>query len=147
MNDTAFLSVRVPEKTKRLIKETAASKGMSIQSLVRELLDDLIEQEARAEPSLAEIINQIREHKNNLLQFGVKHVDLFGSIVRNEAGRHSDIDIAVEFKKPRDLSLHQFATLQGVFENILSRKVDLSERRTLKPEVKREFDRDAIRVF
>jgi len=147
MNDTAFLSVRVPEKTKRVVKEIAASRGTTIQRMVRKLVDDLIEQEARANPSLAEIIGLLRDRKASLRKSCVEHLDIFGSIARNEADKDSDIDIAVEFKRESDVSLSQFASLQDTLGKILNRKVDLSERRTLKPEVKREFDRDAIRVF
>ena len=71
----------------------------------------------------------------------------FGSVVRNESDEESDIDIAIEFKHREGLSLTRFASLRQEFETILGHKVDLCERGKLKREVKRGFDRDAIRVF
>lgn len=147
MNELTFLSVRIPEKTKRLVKGIAASKGTTVQSLIRQLVDDLIDQEARAHPSLAEIINKLRDERERLEKLGVAHVDLFGSVVRNEADKDSDIDVAIEFKRTKGMSLSRFASLQNEFENILKAKVDLSERRKLKENVKHGLNRDAIRVF
>ncbi|NQU60264.1 MAG: nucleotidyltransferase domain-containing protein [Rhodospirillales bacterium] len=147
MGDPVLLAVRVPEETKRLVKEIAARKGTTVQKLVGELVDELIEQEARARPSLAKIINKLRDKKGNLEKLGVAHIDLFGSVVRNEAGKDSDIDVAIEFKQRKGMSLSRFASLQKEFESILKAKVDLSERQRLKQNVQRALKRDAIRVF
>ena len=147
MKELAFLSVRVPDETKRLVKEIAASKGVTIQKLVGRLVDDFIEEETRAPPSLAKIINALRNERKRLENNGVAHIDLFGSVVRNDADRESDIDIAIEFKQRKGLSLTRFVSLRRELENILGHKVDLSERKTLKREIKRGFDQDAIRVF
>ncbi len=147
MNELTFLSVRIPEETKRLVKGIAASRGVTVQSLIRQLVDDLIDQEARAHPSLTEIINKLRDNREMLEKLGVAHVDLFGSVVRNEADKDSDIDVAVEFRQRKGMSLSRFASLQNEFKNILKAKVDLSERRELKQDVKHELKRDAIRVF
>jgi len=147
MNELTFLSARVPKETKRLVKEIAASRGTTVQELIRQLVVDLIDQEARARPSLAEIINKLRNEREHLEKLGVSHVDLFGSVVRNEANKDSDIDVVIEFKKRKGMSLSRFSSLQNEFEKILRTKVDLSERQSLKQNVKLGLDRDAIRVF
>lgn len=147
MNEMAFLSVRIPDETKRLIKEIAASKGTTIQNLIGQLVDDFIERETHVRPSLTEMINTLRNERKRFENLDVAHIDLFGSVVRNEANKESDIDIAIEFKQRKGLSLSQFASLQREFENTLGHKVDLSERNKLKREVKRGLLRDAIRVF
>ena len=147
MKESAFLSVRVPDETKRLVKEIAASKGVTIQSLIRRLVGDLIEEETRARPSLSETVNTLRDERKRLEKNGVAHIDLFGSVVRSESDEESDIDIAIEFKDRAGLSLTRFASLQQELETILGHKVDLCERGKLKREVKRGFNRDAIRVF
>lgn len=147
MSELVLLAVRIPRETKRLVKEIAANKGTTVQKLIGQLVDELIEQETRARPSLAEIINTLRSTKERLQKLGVAHIDLFGSVVRNEADKKSDIDVAIEFKQRKSMSLSHFASLQKQFENILRHKVDLSERKTLKKEVKRGLYRDAIRVF
>ena len=53
MDDFAFLSVRVPRESRRLIKQIAALKGTSVQDLVGGLVDDFVERETRVAPSLA----------------------------------------------------------------------------------------------
>ena len=147
MSELVLLAVRIPRETKRLVKEIAASKGRTVQKLIGQLVDEFIEREIRARPSLAEIVNTLRIEKERLQELGVAHIDLFGSVVRNEADKKSDIDVAIEFKKRKNMSLSHFSSLQKELENILRHKVDMSERKTLKRGVKLEFDRDAIRVF
>jgi predicted nucleotidyltransferase len=147
MDDVAFLSVRVPSETKRFIKQIAARKGASVQDVIGGLVDDFIERESRARPSLAEAVSRLRGAKAGLRKHGVAHIDLFGSIVRNEADSESDIDVVVEFKQRRGMSLSKFASLRTKLEDILGYEVDLAENKSLRPEVKRAFQRDALRVF
>ena len=120
---------------------------MSIQDLVGGLIDEFLERETRAVPSLANIINVLRENKDHLNSLGISHLDLFGSITRGDAGRGSDIDIAVEFKDKREMSLSKFAALKINISEILNWDIDPAERQKLLPEIRRAFDRDAIKVF
>tara|TARA_B100000315_G_scaffold71934_1_gene65537 strand:- start:2082 stop:2525 length:444 start_codon:yes stop_codon:yes gene_type:complete len=147
MDDYSFLSVRIPDGKKRLVKEIAARKKKSIQELVGDLIDDFLERENTAVPSLAATINDLRGQKERFEDLGVIHMDLFGSIARNEAQSDSDIDIAVEFEQKSEMTLSKFASLQAEICEILNREIDLSERKKLMPEIKRGFDMDAIRVF
>lgn len=147
MVDVAFLSVRVPSETKRLVKEIAARRGESVQDIVGGLVDDFIERESRARPSLAEAVNRLRGAKSGLRGLGVAHIDLFGSIVRDQAHGASDIDLVVEFTERRGMSLSKFASLRNRLEDILGYEIDLAESKALRPEVRREFKRDALRVF
>lgn len=43
------------------------------------------------------IFDIIRQHRKELRKYGVKRVGLFGSFVRGEENKSSDIDIIVEF--------------------------------------------------
>ena len=147
IDDIAFLSLRVPAETKRFIKQIAARKGTSVQDLIGGLVDDFIERENRAKPSLAHAVNHLRAAKAGLRELGVAHIDLFGSIVRDEAHGGSDIDLVVEFKQRRGMSLSKFASLRSKLEDILGPEIDLVENQSLRPEVRREFKRDALRVF
>ena len=147
MDDFSFLSVRIPDRKKRLVKEIAARRKLSIQDLVGDLIDGFLEQEIGAVPSLAETIKSLRDHKERLRGLGVAHMDLFGSITRNEAGKDSDIDVAVEFRKKSEMTLSKFASLRTEISEILNRDIDLSERQNLMPEVRRGFEAEAIRVF
>ena len=44
-----------------------------------------------------EIIEKLREHRDTLKKYGVKRIGLFGSYIRDEQKRKSDIDLVVEF--------------------------------------------------
>ncbi len=79
--------------------------------------------------------SHIEEVKNKILpilqNYGVKRAGLFGSCVRNEMMKDSDIDILVEIEK--DISLLDFVGLKLEIEDVLKRKVDLVEYNTIKP--------------
>lgn len=77
-------------------------------------------------------INRIKQKILPILQeYRVKRVALFGSCVRGEMGKNSDIDILVDIKS--DISLLDFIGLKQKIEETLGRKVDLVEYDTLKP--------------
>ena len=48
-----------------------------------------------------QIINLIVQNKKFISQFGAERIGLFGSFVRNEQTKESDIDLLVEFKKDK----------------------------------------------
>lgn len=50
-----------------------------------------------------EILSLLADHKKELLNYGVLEIGLFGSYVRDEATKESDIDLLVDISK--DLSL------------------------------------------
>ena len=71
-------------------------------------------------------------------------LSLFGSVARDEARPDSDIDLLVEFSQP--VGLFQFIELQQKLEALLENKVDLGTPRSLKPRLKEQVLREAIRV-
>ncbi|MCL4416128.1 MAG: nucleotidyltransferase domain-containing protein [Actinobacteria bacterium] len=77
-----------------------------------------------------EVIKKLRENRDNLKKFGVKRVGLFGSFVRGNQRKESDIDLVVEF----DLSLFgkdfeglfdAFMDLSTYLEDLFKKKVDI----------------------
>jgi len=72
-----------------------------------------------------------------LKRYGVKRAAVFGSFVRGESKKKSDIDILVEIEK--DISLFDFIGLKLEIEEVLGRKVDLVEYSTIKPAIKAEI--------
>ncbi len=76
--------------------------------------------------------NELKEKIRPITKrYGVKKVALFGSLVRGEMGKDSDIDILVEIES--DISLLDFVGLKIEIEEALGRKVDLVEYCTIKP--------------
>jgi len=65
-----------------------------------------------------EVLEIIEMHREQLETMGVKSLDLFGSVARNEAREDSDVDFFVEFNRP-----------VGLFEFI---KVKLPNRRYIR---------------
>jgi predicted nucleotidyltransferase len=57
-------------------------------------------------------------------RFGVKRMGLFGSIVRDEAGDQSDIDILVELD-PEKISYRKYLDLEFFLQSLFPRKVEI----------------------
>ena len=71
-----------------------------------------------------ELINLLQVHRQSILQFGVKQIGLFGSFVRNEAGKDSDIDFFIEFY-PEQKTFKNFMRLADMLEEITGRKIEI----------------------
>ncbi len=67
-------------------------------------------------------------------KYRVKSIGLFGSCVRGEERKESDIDILIEFEKP--IGLFKFMELEEYLSQKLGRKVDLVEKDALKERIK-----------
>lgn len=81
-----------------------------------------------------EIIDIIRQSRPEIeARYGVKRLGLFGSFVRGQAGRRSDIDILVSFR--RDIDLFEFLDLKDFLQKRLDHKVDLVMESALKPNI------------
>lgn len=75
-------------------------------------------------------------------EYGVKKAALFGSFVRREMKKNSDIDVLVEIEA--DISLLDFIELKQKLEETLGRKVDLVEYDTLKPFIKENILKEQV---
>jgi len=92
-----------------------------------------------------EVLRILREQRVNLAErHHVALLSLFGSVARDEALADSDDDLLVDFKRP--VGLFEFIGLQQRLETILDCKVDLGTPRFLKPRLKEQVLREAIRV-
>ena len=68
-------------------------------------------------------IEILRNHEQEIKRrFAVRRIGLFGSFVRGEETKESDIDILVEFEDP---TFRNFMNLAFYLEDIFSRRVDL----------------------
>jgi Predicted nucleotidyltransferases len=66
-------------------------------------------------------------------RFHVRYLGLFGSYVRGNPRRGSDLDVLVEFAE--EPSLFRFIELEDHLSSLLSVKVDLVMKETLKPRI------------
>ena len=80
-----------------------------------------------------------------LRKHGVKKAGLFGSLVRGEVHKRSDIDILV--KIDTDISLLDFVGIKQELEEVLKRKVDLLEYDAVKPGLRRKIQQEEIAIL
>lgn len=84
--------------------------------------------------SKQDILEIIRQTRPELAErFGVERLGLFGSYVREEEKRRSDIDLLVSFR--RDIDLFEFLDLKEFLQERLHHKVDLVMDSALKPAI------------
>jgi predicted nucleotidyltransferase len=145
--DTAFLSARLPRQLRHRLKAVAAKRGVSLQSLMSEALEAFLRREESEPPSLAEIVAKLRQHAPELRTRGVRHLYVFGSVARGDARVDSDVDVAIDIDPSSDFSLITLGSVTADVEQWLDRGVDLGERAMLRPSLRAEFERDAVRVF
>jgi predicted nucleotidyltransferase len=81
-----------------------------------------------------EVVEIIRNNKSEIeMRFGVHRLGLFGSYVRDQQRKRSDVDLLVSFN--RDIDLFDFVDLREFLENKLHAKVDLVMESALKPAI------------
>jgi predicted nucleotidyltransferase len=144
---SAYLSARVSPIKKQAIRRIAASQGITVQELVNRLVDEFVAKAERRPPLLAEVVQRLRAHHQELRRRGVRALFVFGSVARGGATPASDIDLAVVFAPAARVSLVSLGSLKAYLEQVLGWPVDLGERGSLRPEARAAFDREAVRVF
>ena len=77
-------------------------------------------------------------------EYHVSTLEVFGSYVRHEQRRNSDLDILVTFSQPP--SLLKFIRLENELSDELGVKVDLVMKDSLKPHIGQQILREAIPV-
>ena len=92
-----------------------------------------------------EIKATIKNSKEELREkFKVKEIGIFGSFVRKENKKKSDVDILVEFEEGADL--FDLIDLGFFLEKKLKRKVDVVSKRTLRKEIKKTVLRELVNL-
>jgi hypothetical protein len=82
------------------------------------------------------IIKTINSNKEQIKQFGVKKIGLFGSYSRNEHNhKSSDVDILVKFQSGKK-TFDNYMGLKLFLETVFHIKVDLVTTEALKREIK-----------
>lgn len=82
-----------------------------------------------------EIIAILKERRSDLIQtFHIPRIGLFGSVIRDEAGPGSDIDILGDFRD--DASLFDHSGLKIYLERIFGESVDVVPERAIRAELR-----------
>jgi uncharacterized protein len=93
----------------------------------------------------AEVLTILETHQEMLKTLGVKTLDLFGSVARDEARPDSDVDFLVEFAI--EATLFDLFRVQHYLEDILGCKVDLGTRSALRQHLREPVLQEAVRAF
>ncbi len=92
---------------------------------------------------LTAIKKMIVQHKPILkAKYSVKEIAIFGSYVRGENRKTSDVDILVDFSKT--ISFFQFIELEQYLKKIVGKKVDLVSKGALKPIIGKYILKEAV---
>jgi uncharacterized protein len=87
----------------------------------------------------------LKEHKTEVVQkYRVTEMGIFGSFVRGEQKKGSDIDILVDFSEIPDLL--KFIELERYLKKLLKKKVDLVDKQGIRPQLRDIIIKEVIYV-
>ncbi len=89
----------------------------------------------------------LKEHKAEVVQkYRVREIGIFGSFVRGEQKKKSDIDILVEFS-PRDIpGFIRLGEMERYFQRLLRKKVDVVIKSGIRPELKKGILKEVVYI-
>ncbi|MBE0426378.1 MAG: nucleotidyltransferase family protein [Nitrospirae bacterium] len=95
--------------------------------------------------TLNEIKKTLKKHKAEVVRdYNVKEIGIFGSVVRGEQKKRSDIDILVEYSELPDLL--KLIELENKLQKLLRKKVDLIEKSGLRAELKDKILNEVVYI-
>jgi predicted nucleotidyltransferase len=98
-----------------------------------------------------DILAALRAHESELRAAGVASLSLFGSAARGDARETSDVDVLVRLKPdPARNGFAYFGFMEELahrLEAIVHRRVDVIAEPVLKPDLRREVERDRVVAF
>ena len=94
-----------------------------------------------------EALRRLNRSREKLRTHHVRHIAVFGSTARNEAGPHSDVDILVEFEPGAPVGLFAYVRLLDFLTNVMDSRIDLATAGALRPAMRDEIVAEAVRAF
>ncbi|HAK88603.1 MAG: nucleotidyltransferase [Nitrospirae bacterium GWC2_46_6] len=95
--------------------------------------------------TLEEVKEILKEHKAEVREkYKVMEIGIFGSFVRGEQKKRSDIDILVEYSELPDLL--KLIELENRLRKLLKRKVDLIEKSGIRTELKETILKEVVYI-
>lgn len=80
-------------------------------------------------------------------RWGVAELAFFGSVLRDDFGPTSDVDVMVEFKPGTEIGLMALSRMQRELASVVGRPVDLVTKSGLKPRIREAVLASAEVVF
>lgn len=98
-----------------------------------------------AQQKLQRYIDILRHQLPHLrTKYHVRYLGVFGSYVRGNAGKTSDLDVLIDFTEAP--SLFEFIQLESHLSSLLGIKVDLVMKSTLKPLIGQYILREVVNL-
>ena len=95
--------------------------------------------------TLEEIKEILKKQKPAIrTKYGVKEIGIFGSYVRGEQKKKSDVDVLVEFEKP--ISLLKLVNLENFLADLIETKVDVVPKEDIRYELKERILKEVVYV-
>jgi hypothetical protein len=95
--------------------------------------------------SVEEVKAILKEHKAEVVQrYRVREIGIFGSFVRGEQKRRSDVDILVDYEGVPDL--FEFINLERYLQRLLRKKVDLVRKAAIRKELKGRILKEVVYI-
>jgi uncharacterized protein len=95
--------------------------------------------------SFDEVRMILEKNKSNLAgRYGISRIGIFGSFVRGEQRKRSDVDLLVEFEEVPGLL--RFVHIEQYLGRLLGRKVDLVRKEALRPELRDHILKETVYV-
>ena len=94
-----------------------------------------------------ETIQKLRQCAEAVKARGATSLYLFGSTIRGEAARGSDLDLFVDYDPEKKSSMVDLVNIKLLLEQQLGIEVDVTTRDSLHPMLRKEIERTAVRVF
>jgi uncharacterized protein len=140
---TRSITIDLPVSILREITAVAQKTNKSIEEIAIETITNQFPIK-KTPITKEEVLTIIREHQDKLQEMGVKSLELFGSVARDEVNIDSDIDFLVEFNRPMGF---QFFEIQDYLEEILGCPVDLGSKDSLKEHLKSQVLKELINAY
>jgi len=100
----------------------------------------------RRQKSARDIVRTLKQHNTEVRKrFHIKKIGVFGSYVRNEQKKGSDIDILVEFE-PGYKTFDNYMDFKFFLEALLHSKVDLVVKTAIRDEIRERVLSEAVYV-
>ena len=95
--------------------------------------------------SIEELKAILTEHKGEVVQkYRVRELGIFGSFVRGEHGKSSDVDILVTFSGMPDV--FRYMELEDYLRKLLRKKVDLVRKEAIRQELRKRILKETVYV-
>ena len=101
----------------------------------------------QAVKSVEEVKAILKEHKAEVMhKYQVREIGIFGSFVRGEQKRRSDIDILVEFATRNIPGLITLCEMERYLQRLLRKKVDVVIKSGIRPELKKVILKEVVYI-